>query len=458
MNSKKDMTNSDSSNSNDSPSQESDESTSFYSILETFQYRMISLSTAFDMIDFAEEQLLTANGIRVYKWTKENNYIVSEERDKNRINCELKIPISEAGTFKNYQAYEQHLNYSSYILRRNLIVSLISEYDLLIDTLIRISFGLHPEILDSSKRQFTFSELLKFDDIVDARDCLIDKEIENVIRGGHSDQINYIEKTFGIKELSSIPGFKSFVEITERRNVFVHCDGKVSRQYIDKCKESKVSLPNDCTLNSMLYVDKSYFIESYKSILKFAVILTHKWWRQFMRNEIEDADTHLNNLCLNLIGADEYDSAIELLEYAEAKFFNKSTKVVAKLLNNLNKAQAYKWKGNLSKMNQILDNLDLSGASDDFKLAELVLRDNSQEAAKLVRKIGAESEYVSEKAYKIWPIFKEFRKSQEFLDAFEAVFGKKFDLETEEIVITQPNFCDSEGDLSSDDSSESELN
>jgi hypothetical protein len=52
---------------------------SFNSILDTFQYRTISLSTAFDMIRIAQEQLLIAQGLEVYKWAKANNYIAEEK-------------------------------------------------------------------------------------------------------------------------------------------------------------------------------------------------------------------------------------------------------------------------------------------------------------------------------------------------------------------------------------------
>jgi hypothetical protein len=80
------------------------------------------------------------------------------------------------------------------------------------------------------------------------------------------------------------------------------------------------------------------------------------------------------------------------------------------------------------KMNQTLSKLDFSAANDDFKLAELVLKDDFDNAAKLVEKIGSKSEYTTEHSYREWPIFKEFRKSENFIKAFEAAFNKKFNL------------------------------
>jgi hypothetical protein len=354
------------------------------------------------------------------------------------------MPVDEESKLQKYQMYEQHINYCSHISRRNLIVSLVSEYDLLIDALIRMGFAIHPQILDSSERQFTFSELSKFETIEDARNSLIDKEVETVMRDSHSKQFEYIAKMFASKDLDKIPGWDGVVEITERRNTFVHCDGRVSRQYLSVCKQNKVKLPEDCTLNSELDVDSDYFSRSYKNILKVGVILTHKLWRQFKKDEIEIADNHFINLCVRIIIEEDYDFALELLNFAEASLFYKGkTKNVNLMSIQLNKAQAHKWKGDRDKMNEIINNLDLSGASDEFKLAELILRDKFDEAAKLVERIGSDSDYISEKAYRVWPIFKEFRKSPEFLAAFEVTFCKEFELvTTEEITISNPDADD----------------
>jgi hypothetical protein len=219
---------------------------------------------------------------------------------------------------------------------------------------------------------------------------------------------------------------------------------RVSRQYLSVCKQNKVILPEDCTLDSKLDVDLDYSLKSYKNILKVGVILTHKLWRQFKKDEIEIADNHFINLCVKIIIEEDYDFALELLNFAEASLFYKGkTKNVNLMSSQLNKAQVYKWKGDRDKMNEIINNLDLSGASDEFKLAELVLRDKFEEAAKLVERIGSESDYLSEQAYRVWPIFKEFRKSPEFLAAFEVAFCKKFDLlTTEEIIISNPDADD----------------
>jgi hypothetical protein len=422
--------------SNDQAPEGSNEPISFHSILNMFQYRITCLGTALNMIQTSEYQSITAHAFNIYHKVKNGNYITNEEEiEDGRISYTFSIPENDASTARvvtGHQINIASISHASYIMRRNLIVSLVSEVDNLIAALIKLGFSLYPSTLDSSDKKFSLSELSKFSTISDAKDYLIEKEIETVLRDSHTKQFEYIEKKFNLKDLRKIPGWGNFVEITERRNVFVHCDGIVSRQYISVCQQNKISLPENCKLGVQLDVDAGYFEESYKNILKVGVILTHKIWRQLQPNDRELADGLINDLFLHLILNEDYDLAIELLHFNETNFFDKKTLHRMKMISTINKAQAYKWKKDKAKMNQTLSKLDFSAANDDFKLAELVLKDDFDSAAKLVEKIGSKSEYTTEHSYREWPIFKEFRKSEKFIEAFEIAFNKKFNLSIED--------------------------
>lgn len=424
------------SESNDQVPEGNNDPVSFHSILNIFQYRITCLGTALDMIQTSEYQSITVHSLNIYHRAKNNNYITNEEEiEGGRISYTFSIPENDSSTARAITSHQMNIagiSHASYIMRRNLIVSLVSEVDNLIAALIKLGFSLHPNTLDSSDKKFSLSDLSKFSNIDDAKDSLIEKEIETVLRGSHSAQFDYIQKKFNLKELCKIPGWSNFVEITERRNVFVHCDGMVSRQYISVCQQNKISLPEDCKPGVQLDVDTDYFNESYKNILKVGVILTHKMWRQLQPNDRELADGLINDLFLQLIRMEDYDLAIELLHFNEMNFFDKKTLQRMRMTSTINKAQAYKWKKDKAKMTQALSKLDFSAVNDDFKLAELVLKDDFDGAAKLVERIGSKSEYTTEHSYREWPIFKEFRESEKFTKAFEVAFNKKFNLTIED--------------------------
>ena len=71
------------------------------------------------------------------------------------------------------------------LMPRNFIVALISCYDSFFGKILRYIFMVRPQILDSSERTLKYSDLLEFADIPEAREYLVEKEVESVIRKSH---------------------------------------------------------------------------------------------------------------------------------------------------------------------------------------------------------------------------------------------------------------------------------
>jgi hypothetical protein len=91
----------------------------------------------------------------------------------------------------------------------------------------------------------------------------------------------------------------------------------------------------------------------------------------------------------------------------------------------VNRAQTYKWVGEEEKCKKILDAEDWTATSLNFKLANAVLRDDFEEAYKIIKQIGKNDADIDKDAYREWPLFKELRKSPEFAALFEQVFGEE---------------------------------
>lgn len=417
------------------PEKENEESSiEFLSIFKGFRYRITCLGTAISMINKSRNAELTYKIQGLFEWSKNNNISITEDVNGDSVKLNFSIPEKDISTFHYMQEEMNAIEHASYVMRRNLIISLVSEFDNLLAELIKLAFRIQPKILDSSSRSLTLSELSKFSTVDEAREYLIEKEVENVLRENHSEQLNYIQKKFSLKDLCKIPGWVNFIEVTERRNVFVHCDGKVSRQYISVCKEKGIKLTENCDLNTILDVDNDYFHNSYKELLKIGIVLTQKMWRQLKPGEQRSADDVIAQLCFELILVGEYDLAIEILTYSETNFYGKSTSEITRMNSKLNKAQAYKWMGKAKEMKSILDKIDFTAVKDEFKLAQLVLDDKFIEAAQIVEKIGSKSDLIKEDSYGTWPIFREFIKSEEFTSSFEVVFNREFNRNIEESI------------------------
>lgn len=307
---------------------------------------------------------------------------------------------------------------ASKIIPESLFVSLISQYDAFLNRLLKILFVVRPEYISNSDRELTFSQLTEFDSIESAREYIIEKEVECILRKSHSEHFDYLENKICIPLRKNLPTWQTFIEITERRNLFVHCDGIVSSQYLKICKENQCNIDN-IELNQKLNVEPEYFSQAYKCLYELSTKLTHTIWRKLMKEDLKNADYHLNILCYELLNSRSFELADILLGFAcdQKKHFNE----ISKNVFIVNKALSQYLQGNQISATEIIESKDWSASSDDFKLAHLIITDNNEESLKLMKKIGNNGE-VDKEDYKTWPLFYKLRDEAEFKNTFKEIF------------------------------------
>lgn len=346
------------------------------------------------------------------------NNVKEIKKDKEQIT--LLVKANESHLFETLEKNASISKLAIKIVPESLFVSLISQYDAYLNRLLKILFEIKPEILNSSDRNITFSQLVEYKNIKNARDCIIEKEIETVLRKSHSEQFNYLEKISGIELRKELPMWKTFVEITERRNLFVHCDGKISSQYINNC-----NLKNDknYAIGERLKVSPEYFNLAYKCLYEISVKLTHTLWRKFISSDLKNADFELNQICYNLIDNKSYELADILLQFAheQKKKFNNNTEITFIINFALSKHLDNKQK----EAEEILNKRDWSACSDEFKLAFEIINENHKAVYHLMKKIG-KSGIVDKEEYKSWPLFKKIREQKEFKKIYKEIFKENY--------------------------------
>ncbi len=318
------------------------------------------------------------------------------------------------------RAHQSSIAFS--VVPRSFLVSLVSQFDAFVGSLVGALFRLKPELLKSFERTLSLSQLSDFGSMEAAKDYVIEKEIETLLRKSHSEQFDWLEKKFDVKLHVELPIWPSFIEVTERRNLFVHSDGIVSSQYLKVCRENSVTLEAGVEVGKELEVSHTYFTLAHAAIYEIGVKLAQVLWRKVLPSQLKEPDDSLSNMCFELIQEENYELAKTLLNFACSTPM-KHADERSRLVFLVNKAQAYKWSGDSKAALEIVKKQDWSATGDAFQLAEAVLTDNFQEAVRFMQKIGSTG-YPHKEHYKTWPLFKEFRKSQEFRDAFEKIFGE----------------------------------
>lgn len=359
----------------------------------------------------------------VDKFIKENGIIESEEGSNGE--GKLEIPSDKIKEFIELNEKASTTSLAHKLLPINFVVSFVSQYDAFLGGLIRAMFIAKPELLNNSEKNIQFSELLQYSTIEDARESLIEKEVESVIRESHLKQFKWLEGKLNITLRKDLPSFNDFIEITERRNLFVHCNGIVSRQYLEVCEENQVKGIEKLKIGEQLIATGEYFNKCYMVLFEIGVKLGQVIWRKLKPEEIDDADTHLNNVCYQLLIKGHNKLALNLLTFA-TDVLKKYTDHEMLCIYTINKALAHYLSNNKEACNGVLEKHDWSATSDKFKLATAVLHEQYPQAIELMKSIGTTNKHVNKDAYREWPLFRQFRKTEDFKGAYKEIFNEEF--------------------------------
>lgn len=400
-----------------------DNKTGFSGEIEAFIKHVDSINELAFVLVLAVQNVTKSELEKLHKFEGENCEIVETEEERN-----VKIPSTSFRKWKKLKHSYERFELARSLLPRSLLVSLISQYDAYLGRLLRAIFVNRPEILNGSDRKISLENLSQFSSIESAREYLLEKEVEGILRLSHTEQFKWMERTFDLPLTKGLNLWPTFVELTERRNLFVHTDGMASSQYMAVCKLHKCSIGN-VKEGERLDVSQDYFEISHQCMYEIGVKLGHVLWRKLFPNERDAADASLISIGYELIDNGDYELAIRILDFSctEIKKFSNEARQFTLIVN---RAQAYKWHGDDEKCRHILSSIDWSAKGNSFKLANAVLTEDWGNAAGLMKIVGATGS-VRKADYQDWPLFKDFRKQKVFLETFRQVFGENFEITSE---------------------------
>lgn len=307
------------------------------------------------------------------------------------------------------------------VVPRCFLAALVSQYDAYLGNLVKALFRLKPEMLKASERSLTFSQLSEFSDFDAAKEFILEKEVEGLLRLSHVEQFEWLERRFDLKLRVDLPAWPVFVEVTERRNLCVHTDAVVSSQYIKACRDHGVDV-KDLKQGDQLEVSWDYFRDAHRCIFEIGVKLGQVLWRKVAPSESAAADKALLDVCYPLLRDNRLKMAEVLLDFADTTLQKRHSSEWFRLTFLIDRVLARYLAGKKKECAELLGTQDWSASSSEFQLAHAVLNEKFDDAARVMRRIGA-SKYPHKADYLHWPLFAEFRKTAQFAAAFKEIFG-----------------------------------
>lgn len=311
------------------------------------------------------------------------------------------------------------------------LVAMISAYDAFFGSIIKSIYTIQPQSLLECDIPFTYKELSNLSSINDVKKIIIARKTEELLRKSHIDQLKWFVKMLSLKSAIKFDGLKEFVEITQRRNLFVHSDGIVSEQYLSVCGEYE-AIPEGVSLGAQLDVTNDYFDTAYHVLYRVGIMLVFTMLNVLFEKASDedkvDIDEKLIEYIYYMIYSEHYANAIIVSKFALEPHFKHNT--FNKGFYILNLAQSYKWKGDQAECVSILKKMDWSGCANELLLPRHVLLGEFHKAYPYMVQIGKSNKTITPAAYREWPIFKEFRKDKRFKEIYAEVFGEPFDAPT----------------------------
>ncbi len=255
---------------------------------------------------------------------------------------------------------------------------------------------------------------------------MLEKEIDSFRRESYIEQISELERKFDIKTLKAFPEWSSFVEISQRRNVMTHNDGRVSQQYIMVCEGAGVKFDPKPMIGDELEITPEYLFNAIFVVSKVGYMLAHTLWRKVLVGELQEANEAMNETIYELLMRKRWTSAAAFGEFGLTDPMTKSIEEITQKIRVINTAIGLKHAKRKSDADALLNSFDWSACIRDFKLAIEVLKENYSEAAQIMRDIGKKGELVHQLAYHDWPLFEEFRGRREFQEAYEEIYKVPF--------------------------------
>lgn len=297
------------------------------------------------------------------------------------------------------------------------VIGLISVYDAFLARLLKVVFKMHEEMVLTSDREIKYSDLIRYGSLEEAKNQIIEKDVESVIRNSHHEQFSWMEKKFKLKLREGVKSWPEFIEICERRNILTHTGGIVSEQYRANCMSH--GCKDVAKVGEKLATDAVYFKNAVQIVSEIGFKLGHVMWRKFAEAERADADSSLNQTALDLIVAREYQLAEKLLEFG-AYTFKKHASDSTRRMMIVNLANAMRLQKQGEKAKQILDQEDWSATGPNFQICVAAVREDIDTVCSLMRQgSGA----LQPEDYRDWPVFRGIRQSPAFRAAYRDIFG-----------------------------------
>lgn len=367
------------------------------------------------------QRSMTDRGVESGKLTHEKyhelfngKFEISSDKDKYTLSIKDSGPNKEAikEISKNPKPFIENLlkmpppGRNHELLYKSALMSLTSAVEFFFSELIRFHLSKYPEIVNSSEKKYTYSDLLEFKNLDEIKERTVDDYIESLIRGRVEDWSKYfckMQKT----NLSAVNerNKSKMVEIFARRNLYAHNQGVVNSQYLSRVEGD---FKAKYKVGDKLKTDFKYVSDAINNIETYFLGLAFSYWKHVDKKSEERSNLFTEYIYERL----KSKNYIETLDLCEILLSDSQIDEETKIVARFNAWTALKMQGKIEDSHKAeIKALDLSAASKKFVLARYALMDENDDFFSMLTQC-LKSEEVNVDDLREWPILENMRKDE----------------------------------------------
>ncbi|MFH1508867.1 MAG: hypothetical protein ABIE68_01765 [bacterium] len=331
----------------------------------------------------------------------------------------VSLLTSDYNAYKEIEKTEKDMNLMTIgrkFIIHSTLMNLISVYEKLLVDLIYYINGINKEIFISelSNHEITIKDLDGANNVEEIRYNIVSLYINDLLR---NDKIEIVDI---LMEKSSLSAeywneYKiNLIEVKERRNIFVHNDGMVNKEYLDKV-DKKLIKKHKAEIGKRLNTTTDYISDSLDLFEATGVYIAAKIWKKFDNNNT-DRSLYLTSKIIYQRLLENRNFVAEHL--AEFVMRDDGSEAIIKDMGQLNYWLAKKQDGKYSKIKDDVMKMDYSDKGRKLQLGLLALQKKKEEFFLLLSD-AIKKKDISMEQYMEFPIFKDMRRTKASRDFIE---------------------------------------
>lgn len=369
--------------------------------------------------EFIQEQLddqLDENGLAELLDLLQDRFLSSKDQDlsssdrKRALATAIEevlsgLPDGHAGEYLGATARALSVPKSGHFLHNSLLVLLVGDLEMFVNEVGRACFTRSPETLKRNEQTLRWAEISAHDSLESVADSLVNRTIEDVMRGPLADWMDFFKKTFKAPAIEAATTYRA-QEVLQRRHCIVHNAGNASSLYTKKLEGYS---EHGTQTGDSLEVDSEYLRNAADSILEISYSLAWAMGATICREEASrDALFEaLGDVIYDLLQRQRPEVVIQLTSAAPLDKLPETTGLIMKI----NRWVAHKELGKLDNVQKEIEDFNTSTRSSDFQLAKLALLDKHPEALTLAESMLNTGD-LARAHYLTWPILRGVRAHQ----------------------------------------------